>query len=115
MLIEQSKPAFALRSDMLKAVKHVSLASVGVSASQLNLFLKALSSMRYIESLDISGNHLPFYCIDALVTFFKSQESQPKSKKRHQLSNMSIVANQKETYLSTLRLSKTRLDELSAF
>lgn len=79
--------------------------------------------MTRFDSLDLSGNPLAFFCIDALVTSLKSMESATPSRSpcHPQSQCMEMSPEQLESQATTcdallkLNLSGTRLDELSAY
>ena len=52
-------------------LKHLSLGRLGASPTAISNLLKALPQLPQLNSLDLSGNTIPFFCIDALLNSLK--------------------------------------------
>ncbi len=56
----------------LSSLKHLYLGYLGVSPTALSTFIKSMPRIAKFKTLDLSGNAIPFFCADALVTCLKS-------------------------------------------
>ena len=98
----------------LSNLKHLSLSSIGASASAICNLFKALPKITRLRSLDVSGNSIAFFCADALASSLKTIESMPKSSKRQDMESYNSYSGD-DFQLLKLNLSGTKIDELSAY
>ena len=63
------------------ALRNLNLSAIGASPSSLCNFIQAIPQMPSFNSLDLSGNDIPFFCADALVSALKELEKTPVKKK----------------------------------
>ena len=70
----------------LSALHSLNIGSIGASPSSLAIFIKALPQITPLKTLDMSGNAIPFFCVDHLITALRkildaSQTTNKKEKK----------------------------------
>lgn len=60
------------RGDKPHSLRHLNLGKLGASPTAISNLLKALPQLPQLNSLDLSGNTLPFFCVDALLNSLKT-------------------------------------------
>ena len=115
MLISLNK----LNNGTLVTLKHVNLSQIGASTSALANFVKGLPQMVRLNSLDLSGNIIAFFCADTLVNALKTIEGMPSANGHHfsiiPLSPSQLSSSEDDSHLIKLNLSGCKLDELTAY
>ena len=53
-------------------LRALDLSCISATATGIHNFIKQIPNLPYLESLNLSGNPMTYFCIDALLNVFKT-------------------------------------------